>query len=370
MNTGLTSFRALAFFAVFLFHIGHFRAGYLGVQAFFVLSGFLLTPILVNMKKDLGHRDYFVHFYGRRALRIFPLYYGYLFVVGVIALFIVNTQNYSGIERVDRFLDQLPWAITYTYNFFHASSIYEHTHLVTHFWSLAVEEQFYLFWPLLLFLVPSKNLNNILILMIILGPVLRLLTALACTYDPFNVINGRVDLVVYVLPLSHIDAFAAGGYFALYKNSKASALSWIMMFGVLILGYTTQFTSTGSVSVRSLGYPPFMNGKYLWGYSILNLFLAYLLVQIRDETFIPALFKNKWIRYIGRISYGLYVFHFPIIWVVYHYLSGYQAALASLLISIIVSSLSYEFFEKRILNYKDVLFSRKSANEALHSDGN
>jgi len=77
MSNGLTSYRALAFFAVFLFHMHLINFGYLGVQAFFVLSGFLLTPILIEMKRENSFRQYFIKFYGRRALRIFPLYFAY-----------------------------------------------------------------------------------------------------------------------------------------------------------------------------------------------------------------------------------------------------------------------------------------------------
>ena len=88
MNKGITSFRALAFIAVFLFHIHRVQAGYLGVLAFFVLSGFLLIPILIEMKESLSNKDFFTHFYGRRALRIFPLYYVYLLAVALMSFFI------------------------------------------------------------------------------------------------------------------------------------------------------------------------------------------------------------------------------------------------------------------------------------------
>ena len=105
MSKGLTSFRALAFFGIFLVHIKVYGsgnlgidAGYLGVMAFFVLSGFLLTPILVEMKSNLNKKDFFIHFYGRRVLRIFPLYYSYLLIVASVYLLFV--YHYNGNEII------------------------------------------------------------------------------------------------------------------------------------------------------------------------------------------------------------------------------------------------------------------------------
>lgn len=360
MNKGLTSFRALAFFAVFFYHSsGRFCVGYLGVQAFFVLSGFLLTPILSDMKNDLDPRSYFVSFYGRRALRIFPLYYMYLFIVGLISLLVTNSESYSGIEGIDRFITQLPWALTYTYNIFHASYLYEHTHFLTHFWSLAVEEQFYLLWPLLIYLVASKHFKSLLLFAIILGPVFRLLTSIAVANDSFGILIDQIDLAVYVLPFSHVDAFAIGGFFALYQSGKSAISTWMMIFGVLVLGYSTQYISTGDIDILSLGYAPFMKDKYVWGYSVLNVFFAYTLVQVRDGMFMPLLFNNKWLHYLGKISYGLYVFHFPVLKVMSYLTSGPIKVFISFLLTVFISSLSYELFERRIINLKDVLFPKK-----------
>ncbi|MGB8410267.1 MAG: acyltransferase family protein, partial [Gallionella sp.] len=120
MNKGLTSFRALAFFAIFLYHINPgpgylgLQAGYLGVQAFFVLSGFLLTPILLEMKANLNRKDFFVHFYGRRALRIFPLYYSYLAIVAILSVAAIYLYGASATVPLQRFIEQLPWTMTYT----------------------------------------------------------------------------------------------------------------------------------------------------------------------------------------------------------------------------------------------------------------
>ncbi|HEX2697603.1 MAG TPA: acyltransferase family protein, partial [Anaerolineales bacterium] len=78
MITGLDGLRAIAFLMVFAFHTRHLEFGWMGVQLFFVLSGFLITGILLNIKDSLAGKQFFVKFYGRRFLRIFPLYYFYL----------------------------------------------------------------------------------------------------------------------------------------------------------------------------------------------------------------------------------------------------------------------------------------------------
>ncbi len=176
MSKGLTSFRALAFFSVFLFHSNKIigaNSGYLGVLAFFVLSGFLLTPILVNMKSSLNKKDFFVHFYGRRALRIFPLYFFYLILVSSIAHWAISRYGYAQTIPLSRFMEQLPWLLTYTYDFFPATTGYAFTAFAGHFWSLAVEEQFYLLWPLAIFLIPTRHLKKFLLLVIVIGPLLR-----------------------------------------------------------------------------------------------------------------------------------------------------------------------------------------------------
>ncbi|HMB21595.1 MAG TPA: acyltransferase family protein, partial [Anaerolineales bacterium] len=97
MIPGLDGLRAVAFLLVFALHADYVQVGWVGVQFFFVLSGFLITGILLDMKKALPPRDYFVKFYGRRFLRIFPLYYFYLvLMLGVAAwlLYIAYRPGY------------------------------------------------------------------------------------------------------------------------------------------------------------------------------------------------------------------------------------------------------------------------------------
>jgi peptidoglycan/LPS O-acetylase OafA/YrhL len=370
LNKGLTSFRALAFFVVFLGHAGALNAGYLGVQAFFVLSGFLLTPILIDMKAKLDTRPYFVNFYGRRALRIFPLYYTYLLVVAGVALVIVNGSGYTGVPGLDRFLTQFPWVMTYTYNFFHASDFHEHTHLINHFWSLGVEEQFYLVWPFLLLLTPRRLLKKTLLAIVVAGPLVRLLIAWVISQNLVPVFLDHAELVIYVLPFSHFDAFAVGGFFALYQKSRSPEFAWVVLGSALLLGFVTDWLFsdyTGSIYgfISRLGYPLFMQDsyKYIWGYSVLNLVFAFLLIQIKDRKFIPSLFENGLLNYLGTISYGLYVFHYPVIWLVGLMLpdsSGIVKGILSLLVTIPVSALSYELMEKRFIGLKSRYFPKES----------
>jgi peptidoglycan/LPS O-acetylase OafA/YrhL len=103
------------------------------------------------------------------------------------------------------------WAATYTYDFYAASKSFHLTHIFSHLWSLAVEEQFYLVWPIAILLTPAHRLKAILLFVMISGPVFRLLIAWMAVHSPISHIFGPMSLVVYVLPLSHVDAFAMGG---------------------------------------------------------------------------------------------------------------------------------------------------------------
>ena len=391
MSKGLTSFRALAFFVIFLGHAywisgGHLGigSGYLGIQAFFVLSGFLLTPILVEMKCNLNKRDFFIHFYGRRVLRIFPLYYSYLVIVASVSFLVLSPYGEYGIipegsfkiipidrlvllVELDRFIEQLPWTMTYTYDFYYVSNFSEESVLASHFWSLAVEEQFYLAWPLAIFFIPASRLKRFLLLVIAIGPVIRLLSALVVDANILSVIPQK-HFVIYTLPFSHIDAFAIGGYFALYGKSRANHLVWVSILAVLMLGIVTTWLSSGQIHWDEFGYAPIMRDsyKYIWGYSTVNLLFAYVLVHIRNKAFMPAVLENPLLVYLGTISYGLYVFHFPTLWLVWktmHSFPEIARVSTALLITIMISMVSYEFMEKRCINLKDKYFAKTSADK-------
>ncbi len=362
LNKGLTSYRFFAFLSVYLFHFGFLDFGYIGVHAFFVLSGFLLTPILLEMKNDLPVKKYFIHFYGRRALRIFPLYFFYLICISIIAYVALYIYEYDVNNRFAQTLEQLPYAATYTYNFFTIQADYKQTQTITHFWSLAVEEQFYLLWPLVLILTPKKKLMQVLLLVIITAPVVRLLVASASLKWP-DIFNSY-SMTAYTFTFSSFDAFAIGGLFAVYVKSIKWQYILILIFMTFLLGVVTEYYSLGNLKLTALGFRSFMGDsyKYIWGFSLFSLIFACLLVKIKNRECLPSLIEHPIFVYLGTISYGLYVYHFPIMYFFNAetpFLIKEIQLLVVFFLSLLVSVISYEFMEKRFLNKKDSFFCRQ-----------
>jgi peptidoglycan/LPS O-acetylase OafA/YrhL len=112
---GLDGLRGIAFLMVFFFHIHWNQWGWPGVQLFFVLSGFLITGILVDMKETLAVKPYFIKFYGRRILRIFPLYYFYLVIMWILTAWALSSGFEPEPMRV--YQNEMGYALTYIYDF-------------------------------------------------------------------------------------------------------------------------------------------------------------------------------------------------------------------------------------------------------------
>ena len=364
---GLDGLRAFAFLLVFFFHAQFGYFGWVGVQLFFVLSGFLITGILLDMKRDLPTAGYFIKFYGRRFLRIFPLYYLYLFLFAQLANYLFEHK----IRRayVSMFWEQFPYALVYAYNFFMATSKFVLTsQFVTHLWSLAVEEQFYIFWPLVVFLTPARHLKRVFLAAIGLAPLLRLAVLIFYQQAPFEIL-GDPDTAVYALPFSHLDAFAIGALLNLGVSiPKAKAQFLALLVGFPLLGMLTDFLSTGQWNFNNgFGLPLLLPNAYkpVWGYSILNYLFMLLIYGVAREGWFVRVLEHAWMRYLGRISYGLYVYHYIILWltteVVFPELPPLPGAAIALPLTILVASVSFRFFEKPITDLKDRWFPFKPA---------
>ncbi len=355
----LDGLRGLAMLLVLIFHFARiksstfrFEIGWVGLQIFFVLSGFLITKILLSTK-DKSLKVFLRQFYLRRALRIFPLYYSYLLFL-LLLFFIIH-------EPKDIF-KYATYLFTYSYNFSILSNDWQLSRMYVHLWSLSVEEQFYLVWPFAVYFLSVESLKKLITSLIIVVPLFRFLLQiyLAHAYEAKD--QEMIGNMIYWFSFSHFDAFALGGAINFLKEDflGIGKKMWLYLTvsSCIIVGVINAFAlqAAGLFEISTLGYPlhSTINGQHVWSYSLLNLFFAALIWN----TITPkqSIFNFKPLQEIGKISYGMYIFHFAILIVFekigLHYFNNFVALIAYLIACIIFAYLLYHGVEKRILRLK------------------
>lgn len=368
----LDGLRALAVLMVFYEHYNlspgpSLEWGWTGVNIFFVLSGFLITGILYDTRHT-AHR--FRNFYVRRTLRIFPLYYGVLLIALLLypvfrwvwhpawLMWPLYLNNYSmyiwGGGHLAKENGVLQ-ALCSSRHFQEPFALY-----FGHFWSLAAEEQFYLVWPLVVFLVKDRIwLRNICLAVCVLMPVVRL----ACfSLIPLSYIAA--GLLAKATPF-RADGFLLGGFFALVLRGPEAR--WV---GKLIA--PAFFLLMASIAISDVIYRVqvhhFIDTAYTpalssIGYSAINLLCALLmLLSLKPGGVCYRLFTLRPLRQLGQMSYGFYVFHYIPLdafnWLISHtYKSGplykYLVASVGFVCTLALSYLSYRFYETKFLRLKD-----------------
>jgi peptidoglycan/LPS O-acetylase OafA/YrhL len=260
-----------------------------GVDLFFVLSGFLITGILFDAK---GKAHYFRNFYVRRSLRIFPLYYGVL----AATVFVLPLLLPSATAVFQPAIDYQAWLWLYGANVFQSWNNGWCLGPFNHFWSLAVEEHFYLLWPLLIFCTSRQTAMRV-CLGLIAASTLGRIVWLQC--------GGNAVAIEVLTPL-RMDGLALGSWIALAARSE-HGLAWLVRWarpaaiasGLAVLGLWL-------ADKRLVGVP-----FTLW--SCLCGSMLVLTVAAPRGTWLGRLGNSRVLRFFGKYSYAMYVFQNPLI---------------------------------------------------------
>tara|TARA_R110001592_G_scaffold27763_26_gene102989 strand:- start:51230 stop:52369 length:1140 start_codon:yes stop_codon:yes gene_type:complete len=355
--------RGMAFLLVLWFHSSYFvtigleqqlvgatysyylltMLGETGVDLFFVLSGFLITGILMDTAQDPRPLR---NFYIRRSLRIFPLYYAVLFVFLAYFFFVFG-------------IDGLDHGKVWTHLFYLQNWSFSHNLdqfiLLDHTWSLAAEEQFYLIWPLVFLSFYKGRMRGVFLLcafMIVLSWGLRIVFTDLSQYK-----------WAYTFTISRLDSLALGALLSVlcarYRDKIKEYhrfLPYVMcaVFAVILIILFAQDTKVES-----------QNAMIRYGLTLFSILYVSLLAYVflsKDDHIVKRFFSCRALREVGRVSYGMYLFHSPIMMILvrqlYQYDLGYWKVHGILLclgfaLSFAAALLSYRFLEKPILRLKD-----------------
>lgn len=312
--------------------------GKLGVVLFFVLSGFLITYLLLIELKESKTVN-IKAFYVRRILRIWPLY----FLIVILGLFIIPQMYF--LERPGQLSssftnDLIPKLLLLIFMLPNlALVLFSPIPYVSQVWSIGVEEQFYLFWPVLI--KRAKNFVLVFVKVISLYWFVRFFLILLNQYEYSPVFKYLLGFVASF----NIDCMAIGGLFAYIYFSQQEKL-----LKILYLKFTQVAVALLTISLIGFGIRI--------PYPFYALLFAIIILNAATNSKNIYRFENMIFNYLGKISYGLYMFHSIVIGTCIYFLSddylveGYWLYILSILLSICVSALSYHFYEARFIKMK------------------
>lgn len=329
--------------------------GWVGVDLFFVLSGFLITGILLKAK---GSENYFLNFYMRRVLRIFPLYYGALAIVFIAlpALGLTGGASFEPIRETQfyhwLFLTNAGWWAL-------GPDAFASDHIeLRHFWSLAVEEHFYLVWPSVILLASLRTTRGICIALMV--------SALAFRCLGLAVIGPHSTY--YYMTFCRWDTLAAGALIAILIQERGLAGMRTYLPGAkIVFAAGTAFLAVDFLVLKGLwASDPFMRTG---GLSILAaVFATGLFIAIQTKGRVQSALSSQALRFFGKYSYGLYIIHglmippllawFPIEQWMGHFpgsmnlLGGILLAAIKVAICTLLAMASWHLYEKQFLKQK------------------
>jgi peptidoglycan/LPS O-acetylase OafA/YrhL len=359
----LDGIRAMALAMVFMDHYGGVGILGVGVNVFFVLSGFLITGILLDTREQ-PHR--LRNFYVRRTLRIFPLYYGVFLLLLLVTpcahwswnnawlLWPAYLGNY--LLFLPQWLPRHDWFIVANAQLFTPGGVVLQ---LGHFWTLCVEEQFYLLWPWFVFTRSRRFLLWFCGVAIVVLPLLR--TLAAHTFPPAAI---RAGVLFRTLPFQ-ADSLLLGAMLAMLLRGEYR--SQLVRYGRLC-GSVLAVAAVAFVYCRIDLHLPALHQPFLktypplsWQLSVVNLVSgALILASLQPGSWVYRVFHLRPLRWLGRISYGAYVFHniphgyyglmASAVWPAHDQL---MTAMFAIVCTVLLAALSYRFFEMPFLRLKE-----------------
>lgn len=309
-------------------------AGWIGVDLFFVISGFLIAGILLDTKGEPG---YFRNFYARRVLRIFPLYY--LFVIGTLVAFSHNAEfrQHAGSPF---------WYLAYLGNIPESLLGHDPPYFLAPVWSLAIEEQFYLTFPWIVRLLGRRGLTIALVAMIIIAPIIRFITM---EMWPDH------ERVQYLFTLCRIDTIAIGCLLAVVVRT-VDVDKWREHAKFVAVGLLP------SIVVLAIASRLDRRSEFdrVFGYTIVAIGCAAivsLVILSRDQRSTFPL-RMKWLTYLGKLCFGLYLLHRPADTIVTalahraHFDHELWLLIPKIGVAIAFASISWRFIERPFLRLK------------------
>lgn len=308
------------------------KNGSYGVEIFFVISGFLITTLLLKEKQANGRISIF-KFYARRSLRIWPLYY---FIIAIAPLLI----SWKGQSYYPNY-----FANIFFYNNFDTAQNHYWVFPLAHFWSLCIEEHFYIFWPFIIAFVPNKHLVKTFAGLILVSIVYRAV-AIGSTPDPW--------FPIYLNTFARFDAIVAGALVAYIHfidpiHLKISKITRLLVYLIFIIAFC---------NINIFEWNNFFEAVFK-KYFFIAITLFSMANYLFNEKPLFEFLNNKVIRYLGKVSFGIYIYGLIILEIIiykiilpYHIDSWVIYLLIVIAASLLIPIISYECLEKQFLKLK------------------
>ena len=331
----LDGLRALAFFAVFLHHAAHAPLLWMGVDLFFVLSGFLITRNLLALREQCTTGRALGVFFYRRVLRILPPYY---LALAAIAL-------YHGFPD-----GSAPWYLAFASNIRDAQHG-AHEGALNTLWSIAVEEQFYIMWPWLVLLLPRRHLGLAFAAVVALAPLVRAAATGISLDAVYRLMPCRMDLLALGALLALRDRADATWIDRRRRHFLAAAALALFAFAALSVLVPTFRTRNNTLLFNVVGF------------SLAGVFFAGLLAYVRatrdGDDLVASILVHPVLRYLGKISYMAYLAHMLAIDLVHDLgIEGTKGAPLSFALTVAFATASWYLLEQPLLRWRSLVRPR------------